>query len=227
VKISDEMLALIRQNPLLHALDETQLSTLLSHARVYHLAEAQSLFHQGQAFNEWFICAQGYIKLLRLTAQGDEKIVEIIAAGHSFAEAVLFMRERHYPVHAVALKASVVVGIPAAPYAALLSNSPDTCFQLLAGLSKRVHGLLNEVERLSLRDATFRLVHWLLATQQQTQCNPIELDIPKHVLASRLSITPETLSRILKRLSEQEIIQVQEHSILLLNLPALRLLSRV
>ena len=70
-------------------------------------------------------------------------------------------------------------------------------------------------------------MHWLLATQQQTQCNPIQLDIPKHVLASRLSITPETLSRILKRLSEQEIIQVQEHSILLLNLPALRLLSRV
>ncbi len=227
MKISDEMRALIRQNPLLQALDETQLSSLLSNARVYHLAEAETLFHQGQAFQEWFICAQGYMKLLRLTAQGDEKIVEIIAAGHSFAEAVLFMRERYYPVHAVALKPSIVLGIPATPYAELLSNSPDTCFQLLAGLSKRVHGLLNEVERLSLRDATFRLVHWLLAMHEQTLCNPILLDIPKHVLASRLSITPETLSRILKRLSEQAIIQVQEHSILLLNLPALRLLSSV
>jgi DNA-binding MarR family transcriptional regulator len=70
-------------------------------------------------------------------------------------------------------------------------------------------------------------VHWLLASYQQTQTNPILLDIPKHVLASRLSITPETLSRILKRLSEQEIIKVQEHSILLVNLSALRLLSSV
>jgi CRP-like cAMP-binding protein len=227
VKISDEIVAVIRQTPLLQALDETQLAALLTVARVYSLMEAETLFYQGQVFQEWFICAQGYIKLFRLNAQGDEKIVEIISAGHSFAEAVLFMRERYYPVHAMALKASIIVGIPAVPYADLLSNSPDTCFHLLAALSKRVHGLVNEVERLSLRDASFRLVHWLLASYQQTQTNPILLDIPKHVLASRLSITPETLSRILKRLSEQEIIKVQEHSILLVNLSALRLLSSV
>lgn len=58
-------------------------------------------------------------------------------------------------------------------------------------------------------------------------CNRIVLDVPKHVVASRLSIKPETFSRILKRLASQELIAVNDQHITLLDVAALEALVRI
>ena len=221
MKLSEPSLKLVQKTPLLKALDTKQFQALLANASVYDLAEGEFLFQQGQPLEQLFICIEGFIKLFRLTPNGDEKIVEIISAGNSFAEAVLFLGGQQYPVHAVALKPAQVLGINAEQYQQILRSSVDVCFHLMGLMSKRMHWLLTEVDRLTLHNATFRLLSWLLEAPTHAS-NTILLDVPKHVLASRLSIKPETLSRILKRLSEQQLIRVDEQMIELLDRVALQ-----
>lgn len=221
MKLSEPSLKLVQQTPLLKALNTAQFQALLSNASVYDLVEGEFLFQQGQPLEQLFICIEGFIKLFRLTPNGDEKIVEIISAGNSFAEAVLFLGGQQYPVHAVALKPAQVLGINAKQYQQILRSSVDVCFHLMGLMSKRMHWLLTEVDRLTLHNATFRLLSWLLEAPTHAS-NTILLDVPKHVLASRLSIKPETLSRILKRLSEQQLIRVDEQMIELLDRVALQ-----
>lgn len=216
MKIAEASLKLLHQAPLFNALDAEQFKALLATATIYDLAEGELLFQQGQHLEQIFICTEGFIKLFRLTPNGDEKIVEIISAGNSFAEAVLFFGGQQYPVHAVALKPAQVIGINAEQYQKILRSSVDVCFHLMGLMSKRMHWLLTEVDRLTLHNASFRLASWLLEAPSYA-ANTILLDVPKHVLASRLSIKPETLSRILKRLSEQALIRVDEQMIELLD----------
>ena len=219
--------AVVRRSHLFRALVQADFDNLMQTARLYPLQEGAYLFQQGQAFCEIYICTEGLLKLFRLTPNGDEKIMDIIHAGDSFAEAVLFMGSRQYPVNAVALKPAVVVGIQAAQYEHLLRASVDVCFNLMEQMSRRMHWLLNEVDRLTLHNATFRLVWWLLEAYEQSGTSRITLHMPKQALASRLSIQPETFSRILKRLIEQQLLAVQENSIDLLDVATLQELVRL
>jgi DNA-binding MarR family transcriptional regulator len=93
----------------------------------------------------------------------------------------------------------------------MLSESIDVCFQLMAAMSQKMHWLVNEVNRLSLHDATYRLVTFLLDQKPKTS-NIIHCKVPKNVIASRLSIKPETLSRILKKLSDKKLIKTNNNN---------------
>lgn len=220
MKLDNYSLTLLRRSPLFRALDAAQFNLLVDTASLYQLAEGEFLFQQNQPLKEVFLNVRGCLKLFRLTSNGDEKIIDIITDNCSFAEAVLFMGGRQYPVHAVALKPSTVVGVNAAQYEQQLRSSVDLCFNMMGLMSRRMHWLLNEVDRLTLHNATFRLASWLLETcDAERRC--VILDVPKYVLASRLSIKPETFSRILKRLSEQGLLKVSDNAIELLDVAAL------
>lgn len=222
MKLDHPTLLRLRQSPLLQALSVEQFNTVISRARLHTLQDGCFLFRQGDPLKELYVCTSGCIKLFRLTPNGDEKIIEIIPAGNSFAEGALFMQGGCYPVHAVALKQTDVVGINAKLYIDILHSSNELCIHMLGLVSTRVHWLLNEVERLTLHNATFRLVAFLLEVRD---CgftgNNICFDAPKHVIASRLSIKPETFSRILKRLSERQLIQVHDQYIELIDIEGL------
>lgn len=227
MKLTPEYQDLIKKSPLIQAIDQPNFEALVEHAAVRQYREGAFVFRQGDLAEELFICAEGCIKLFRLTPNGDEKIIDIIQPGHSFAEAVLFMDGR-YPVHAVALKPSSVVSINGPQYMGLLRESSELCIKLMGVMSRRMHWLLNEVDRLTLHNATFRLAYYLLEMYERGgQDSCIHLAAPKHVIASRLSIKPETFSRILKRLSEGGLIQVGDHSIELLNIEELQALVQV
>lgn len=220
----------IRQNTLLKVLDDSQFRELMAASQHYSLAEGEYLFQQGDPVKQLFITISGYVKLYRLTPNGDEKVVDIIHPGSSFAEAAAFMSMPRYPVHATALKPSEIIGIDSQHYLQFLRQSPEMCLNLMGVMSQRMHWLLNEVDRLTLHNATFRLVAYLLdlrAVNIEKNANNINFDVPKHVIASRLSIKPETLSRILKQLSERALIKVQVNTVELLDVEKLQELTRI
>jgi CRP-like cAMP-binding protein len=71
------------------------------------------------------------MRLFRLAADGDEKVIELIGPGQTFAEALLFMGTGRYPVCAAAVSPARLVAIDAADFAVMLRESPETCFALL------------------------------------------------------------------------------------------------
>lgn len=187
------------------------------------LDAGEFLFEYGQTAERFFILLEGHIKLLRLSPGGGEKVIEIINPGESFAEAVMFMPRHVYPVSAQVIQPSTVLGFENKVFLDILEESFDTCRQVMRGMSLRLRMWLNEIDNLTLQNATYRLVYYLLSRAPKDCEVPcvVEFNVPKHVIASRLSVKPETLSRILHQLVNEGLITMENRSIKIYNLKKL------
>jgi CRP-like cAMP-binding protein len=219
-----QLLPQIRQCVLFADLDDDQVGTLLKHTRVVDLAVGETLFEQQQPARELFLLVSGQIKLARYSPDGNEKIIDLISTGNTFAEAITFARQPIYPVSASAVLPSRVLCFDSATYADMLRQSTDACFAVMAQMSRRLHWQIAEIDRLTLHSATFRVVCYLLDQVPSTQLGvpEVRLDTPKHVIAARLSITPETLSRSFSKLSREGLIEVHDNAITLSDVGKLR-----
>lgn len=215
----------LKSHPLMSALSEEMLDQVRKTTKLIKLEVGECLFSQGDQADRFYQLRQGQIKLYRVSMEGNERVIEVIMPGNTFAEAILFMEQREYPVNAQALSNVELIAFDSATFLKLLESSPTTCFHLLADMSKRLHMRLNEIENLTLQNASFRLIHYLLnQVSDEAEGNEAEvsLDVSKNIIASRLSIQPETFSRILKSLAKRELISVKGKTIHLLDIDGLR-----
>ena len=197
----------LTESHLFSALNEAQLERVRRHAHITDMVEGESLFFQGDQATSFYLVLSGRIKLFRVSPDGKEKVVEIMESGVSFAEALMFMDEANYPVTATALSPSRVVVINARDFKSMLAESIETCFLLMGNMSFRLRSLIREIDALSLDTGTVRTVAYLLQ-QAPVDSESFELKVAKSVIASRLSVKPETFSRILKHLHESEIVSI-------------------
>lgn len=211
----------LKNSHLFAHLAENQLERVAHNARRVNLAEGESLFEQGDSADRFYLLRSGQIKLFRLSPAGNEKVIEIVMPGSTFAEALMFLERPHYPVGAQALTAAEVISIDAKDFTEMLKGSVETCFMLLGDMSQRMRGLLREIDELSLHSATCRVAAYLVQ-QAPAERETFELPIAKQVLASRLSVKPETLSRIIKNLSERGIISIKNSRVLIHDRDALQ-----
>jgi len=216
----------IRSVHLFSALSEEQRKRVADHAMRVKLDEGQMLFCQGDSADRFFIVLQGQMRLFRLPREGSEKIVDIVAPGQTFAEALAFRNAARYPVCAGSLCRAEVVSIDARDFALMLQESVETCFVVLGALSQRLHALIGEIDNLTLQTATIRLARYLLKNLPAQGC-VLEFDVRKTVVASRISIKPETFSRIVKKLKELNIIDVKSSEVTVLNREALQKLAKL
>ncbi|NBC15165.1 MAG: cyclic nucleotide-binding domain-containing protein [Gammaproteobacteria bacterium] len=215
----------LRRAPLFAALDGAQLERVRQRAAPVHLASGQMLFRQDDPAARFYFVRDGRMRLFRLGADGGEKVIELIGPGQTFAEALLFMGTERYPVCAAALEPTRLLAIDGADFKAMLRESPETCFALLGDLSRRLHAMIAEIDSLTLLSAQGRVARWLLGEVEGQGAGgqpSIRLRVSKAVLASRLSIKPETWSRVTRRLSEQGVVQVSGDLIEIRDLDALR-----
>ena len=220
----DTASARLRQCVLFSGLDPLQAERVLDHTRMARLGDGEILFEQDQPAHELFLLDSGRIKLARVSPDGHEKIIDLVSPGGSFAEAVMFSKEHAYPVTASALVDSRVLCIDAPTYSDILRQSTDACFAILAQMSRRLHGHIAEIDRLTLHNATFRVVAYLLDQVPSTHLGSAELKLgtPKHVIASRLSITPETLSRTFAKLGRDGYLSIRDDRIVIGDVGRLR-----
>jgi len=201
----------LRCNPLFSALDEQQLGRLLDTARRVHLDEGQILFECQQQARRFYLLSSGSIRLFLSTPDGMEKVIHLIAPGSTFAEAIAFMDKQRYPVNAAALCSSEVISLSNDVFRDILRESTDTCFRLMADMSSWLKRQLNDIDALTLQNASLRFSNFLLqqAPPEQQHDVRIELSAPKQVIASRLSIQPESLSRIFRNMQDNGLIRVE------------------
>lgn len=218
----------LRTLPLFSAITDAEVAMIAAATLERDLSKGEILFQQGDMPKGFFYVIRGQIKLAFSSRQGNEKIVEILGPRQSFGEAVLFM-ERSYPVFAQALEDSQLLLIDRCVVFDLIDKDPAFSRSLLAGMAIRLHGMVRDVEAYSLSSGVQRVVSYLFSLSGDMPCTPsgaqrrtVELPTSKHVLASRLNLVPETLSRIFHDLSNEGLISVQGRQITLEDPAALR-----
>jgi len=224
-KLEPADIEFIRKGMMFSNLSTEQFDTIVSLSRVINIAKDNMLFVQNQPAHHFFVLAKGQITLTRTGFDGNEKVIDIIKPPQTFAEAVILSEYEAYPVNAQAVRASRVIVIEANRYLGYLKKSPELCFGVMARMGQRMHWLINEIDRLVLHNATYRLISYLLEQLDNDHSGQPEfrLKTPKVVIASRLSIAPETLSRTIKKLTLKNLIDHQrDGTILLKDIPRLR-----
>ncbi|HLD65254.1 MAG TPA: Crp/Fnr family transcriptional regulator [Pseudomonas sp.] len=199
---------ILRSHPLFEPLSEEQLKELLGTSQLLNLEKGDLLFHQGDPAHAFYFVISGCVKIYRLTPDGQEKVLEIIGDRQTFAEAMMLMDTTNYVASAQAVGPTQLYRLANSTYMRLLENNSRLTFALLGKLCVRLHQRVNEIETLSLKNATHRVVRYLLTqlVQVQDASNSFELPMAKQLVAGHLSIQPETFSRIIRRLIDEEII---------------------
>lgn len=211
------------QHPVLEGLDAEVLDEVVRATRPVLLGSGDTLFSQGETARHFYLVRRGRIKLFRVGLDGNEKIIDVAGPGGSFAEAVMFMADRSYPVHTAAIEPTEVLAVPNGPVRDSLKGSTEACFRLLAHLSKRLRKHVTEIEALSLQNGTLRLANYLLDALPESETpGVVRLPLSKKDIAARLSLQPETLSRLLRRFEERGLIRVDGPEIRILDADGLR-----
>jgi CRP-like cAMP-binding protein len=192
---------------------DEQLQAIARHSRRVQLAAGEVLFQHGARADALFLLVTGQLKLFRVSPGGQEVIIEVLEAGATFGETRAFLDDPHYHVSCAALVDSEVVVVDRGAFLAALRESVDSCLLMLRKLSIRAEHLVDEIDHLALQSSTCRVAGYLLA-QLPAGRDEVVLKVAKGVMASRLAIRAETLSRILKQLSDEGIVSVSGRSVL-------------
>lgn len=175
------------------------MGTILENATEIRAEPGEWLFFQEERAESFFLLLEGDLALSRLSPDGEEVIVAIVGPGELFAEDLLLVEAPRHGVSARPLGSCRLVRFDHRRLRPLLSREPALVPRLASTMHRRNALLLEEVERLSISDASQRLIRFL-ESQTPSGGDRLPLRFPKRVLASRLSIRPETLSRVLARL---------------------------
>ncbi len=220
------MLKTLQKNALFSSLPERELQSLVDETCRLKLNQDEILFIQGDPAEHFYWLASGMLKLYRIAPSGDEKVIEIIQPGQTFAEAIMFMdqQQARFPVSAQMIAKGEVWRFNNRQFLDLLGQSVDSCFRMMANMSQRLHQHIKEIDRLTLQTASERVINYLLQELAKLgdDHHDLKLNISKQMLAAQLSIKPETLSRTLGRLSREGLICSQGSTIKVIDAEALR-----
>lgn len=208
--------ALLANIPLFQGLTPEELVSIARGSRDLRLGKGEILFHKGDPCQGFHLVIEGQIKLAFTSAQGNEKVVEIIHQGQTFGEALMLM-EKPYIVFAQGLADCHLLHISKATVFAELERDHKLGRKMLAGMAMRLHQLVNDVEAYSLRSGKQRIIGYLLRElpEADSEGTDITLTLPtnKGVIASRLNLTHEHFSRILHDLTELGLLVVKGRKI--------------
>ncbi|TAK85016.1 MAG: Crp/Fnr family transcriptional regulator [Betaproteobacteria bacterium] len=191
------------------------LASLARKSRTLHMPRGSAVARRGEEIPGLMAVAYGLVKL-SLRGEASEKVLRLIGAGDTFGEAVLFL-EKPLPVDITALADTLIVVVPADPLLVMIDSEPGFARAMLAAMSQRLHALVTDFEAATVHRANERLAAYLVSLVDPDGPSTATLPASKTVIAARLGITKETLSRLLRRFAQEGLIAVGRRQITLLD----------
>jgi len=178
------------------------LKQLAAISNLKDLKKRALLFREGDAGRAIYLLRRGAIQLHKTTPDGGEVVIKVVQPSEVFAEVVLFERA-NYPVTATALVASELIVFPRDDVHSLL-GTPSFRNDFIAMLMRKQRYLAERLVQQSAHDVESRLL-WFLKEQYRDQ-KIVQIAISKKDVAAAIGTTPETLSRLIRKLKARKIL---------------------
>ena len=204
--------AVARQSLLLRSLPEQHVDTLLSQAIWREYDRGETIFLQEETAQAVHVVLAGWIKLFRMSPSGAEAVVSVFTKGESFGEAVA-LRNMPYPVSAEAVSRCQVMHIPIPVLISLMKEDPEIGISILAATFTHLHSLVAQLEQLKAQTGAQRVAKFLLGLcDRDSGACEVVLPYDKMLIAGRLGMKPESLSRAFSRLKATGLIIDRNHA---------------
>lgn len=204
-QLTEAEFRLLARVPLFAGVKGDALNGLLAGAHVRHHPRNALLFVQDDPADAFFVVLDGWVKLFRMGEDGTETVIHVFTAGESFAEAAIF-EARVFPVSATVAEDARLLVFPAAAFIRHLRDNADLALNILGAMSRHLRFLVAQVEQRGAMSSTERLAAFLLRlclSREGTEI--VHLPMDKSLIAARLAMQPETLSRCFARLRKKGI----------------------
>lgn len=192
--------ATVRATPLFSAMPNDTMRALLGTIVPRMCGKGEILFQQGEPAKDFFVVLDGWVKVYRQTPEGEEAVVVVFKRGETFAEGAMFAGGR-YPVSAETVAPSRVLQVDGMHFRQSILDNPHLAFSMLASMSGHLKALVEQIEQMKLLSGAQRLAEFLLRLCPTAEKEAVVgLPYDKALIANRLGMKPESLSRSLSRL---------------------------
>lgn len=198
--LNGKELETVRNMRLFQNLTPEELSIIESSSVTRSFEKGAEIFQQGDDVLHFYGVLDGWVKLHRTTSGGEQALLGLFGKGETFAEAAMFLGHR-YPASAEAVQRCKLCLFNAELFEKAAATHPSILFGMLGSVSQHLHGMMLQVEQLKTRNAKQRIGLFLLRFCGRGD-GPAKVHLPydKALIAARLGMTPESLSRNLSAL---------------------------
>ncbi len=203
---------------------QRQMAELAARSKALHYRRGETICSQGQSQAGLYALAYGQVML---ALRGDERVLRLVGPADTFGLAVALLG-RPMPYDAVALDDTFLVLVPTIAVLALIENDPRFMRTVINALAERTVTLLGEIESGALPGVQ-RLASYLDSLAEPNGADgswSAHLPATKTIVASRLGVKKETLSRMLRELAQKGLIAVEQREIAILDRPGLAAMAR-
>ena len=212
---NDILLKRLQTFEFLRGLDKETLSRLAQNSTWKVYAPDAVVFWEGDTESNLYYLQYGSLKVLKSSPDGREQVLRFISAGEMFNE-VGVLANRANPATAIALEESGIWLLPRQALEELILAHPETALQIIENMADKIIGLVTLAADLSLKTVEARYAKLLL---DQAEGDVIERQRSTNLteMASHLGTVPDVLSRVIRELTKAGLIEMDKHSIRILD----------
>lgn len=207
------LLPTARQHSLFRAFDNEQFLSLSGSARVHEMKAGDTLYLQEAEIDRFYLIIQGVVKLYRVSCDGREIVLNVFTDKECVGESEIFTDKHTHSTNAAIVENTTLLSFSSQAYKLLLQQSSACCYGVLVEIAARLQEKQNEIEALSQQSATDRVIRFLLSQVKDTDNKKdsvvIKLPLAKRLIAARLSMQPETFSRVITDFKRKGLMDVK------------------
>lgn len=202
-------------------LSEPERQNVARGCRLRRYSRGDMVFRAGEMCESFYFVVSGQVRLYVASSTGEEKVIELIGSGHSFAEAMMFL-PKPYMLNAQTLTDTLLMTVSKQAVFDEIERDHQFSMQMLSGISHWLHRLLLDVEGYALHSGMQRLIGYLLRdveleSEEDLGVVTVSFPVSKATIASRLSLTPEYFSRVLHQLESENLIEIDKREVRILD----------
>lgn len=190
--------------PLFHAVDQQGMAGIEAITQIRHYQASSRIFNEGGPCPGLFVVAEGQVRIFKTNPDGKTHVLHMASPGQTFAE-IAVLGGFDLPASAEAVFDTTCMLLPKHALIEMLKSHHELSLQMMQGMAFWVRSLVTQLEGMTLRDAKGRVAKFLLDKANETT-SQLKLDLSNRDLASHLNLTSETLSRTMRQLEEDGII---------------------
>lgn len=214
----------LRKAYLFTEMNDDDLEKIKSFVSKKKFSKGDIVFFESEMYGGPYVVLEGAVKIYKVSKEGREQILHLIYPFNSFAEVPMFekftdeTRTDTYPANAMVMEDyTELLYIPADRLYQFFKNDVKLSLKMLASLAKKNRALTIKIESLILKDVGKRVAGYILAEFNKSTSDNVEMELNRYDIAAYLGTIPETLSRALKKLQDEDIIEVSGKSFLIKN----------
>jgi len=215
-------LTVLRALPIFETLDDECLLPMVRVAKLRSIPRHTVVLHAGDSTDNIYFVLSGALKVQISDEEGREVILSMLGPGELFGEmGVLDDHPRSATV--LAVEASEVVVIGKADFKQCLVENPDVSLFIMRNLTKRLRLADRNIESLALLDVYGRVARLLLEAAEVVDGRKVVTHkLSKQDIAKMIGASREMVSRVMRDLSTQGLIEERDGQLVLIDLEAFR-----